>query len=124
MALAVKLHDMIGGHLKDPQVLQKIPSEQLMKSLKVMPMGVSKHHVHDTLSAQEFSGVPQKGWMEFWSTYFEKVGVLQTVSEELAARFAQDARIDASFDFRGASQADAEILDRKYMMILMYSCKQ
>ena len=76
MALVVKLHDMIGSHLKDPQVLQKIPSEQLMKSLKVMPMGVSKHHVHDTLSAQEFSGVPQKGWMEFWSTYFEKMGVL------------------------------------------------
>jgi len=46
------------------------------------------------------------------------------VSEELASRFAQDARIDASFDFRGVSQADAEILDRKYMMILMYSCKQ
>lgn len=46
------------------------------------------------------------------------------MSEELAARFAQDARIDASFDFRGVSQADAEILDRKYMMILMYSCKQ
>lgn len=75
------------------------------------------------MEQNEFFGWSRENWIEFYDQYFKKSEILNTINDELAARFAQEKKMALGKEFQVIDKNVANLLDHKSTMVTMFTYK-